>query len=104
MIMDELTTNLIIYGYVLPLQIMLVWIMWCVYSDLKAGERFVSHFLRDCWPVLIPFVNLFCACLVLSLAMTEISYWLEKHWEPWREAGEQGRRIARWMFGEIKED
>lgn len=37
--MEEYGKYFIIYGYVLPLAIMLVWLMWRVYSDLKAGEQ-----------------------------------------------------------------
>lgn len=102
--MDELGMNFIIYGYVLPLLIMLIWCMWRVYSDLKAGDRFVSHFIRDCWPLLIPGISLLGVCSLLLIAIHEGDLWLEKHWKPWRMAGEQNRRIFRRIFGEIKEE
>lgn len=90
---------LIIYGYVLPMAIMLVWIMWRVCSDLKAGERYVSRFIRDCWPLLIPGLSLWGVCSLLLLASVECSHWLERHWGVWRMAGEQSRSIARRMLG-----
>jgi hypothetical protein len=96
--MEEYGKYFIIYGYVLPLAIMLVWILWRVYSDLKAGDRYVSHFICDCWPLLIPGVSLWGVCSLLFLAMVEGSQWLERHWETWRLAGEQSRSIVRRMF------
>lgn len=97
--MEENEKYLIIYGYVLPMAIMLVWIMWRVCSDLKAGERYVSRFIRDCWPMLIPGVSLWGVCSLLLLASVECSDWLERHWGVWRMAGEQSRSIARRMLG-----
>ena len=100
--MKEYGMYFIIYGYVLPLLIMLVWIVWRVYSNLKAGEKYASYFIRDCWPLLIPGVNLWGVCALLAIAINEGDYWLKKHWKPWRMAGEQARR----MFDKItnKED
>lgn len=101
--MNELTICFI-YGYVLPLLIMIVWVTWRIRSELKAGERLASYFVRDCWPLLIPGINLWGTFALLLLAMVEASHWLERHWETWRMVGEQSRRIARRLFGEIKED
>lgn len=97
--MEEYEKDLIIYGYVLPMAIMLVWIMWRVCSGLKAGERYVSRFIRDYWTLLIPGVSLWGVCLLLLLALVECSYWLERHWSVWRMVGEQSRNIARRMLG-----
>ena len=68
-----------IYGYVLPLTITLVWVLWRVYSDLKAGEIYTSYSIRDCWPLLIPGVGLWAVCALLMLAMFEVSDWLKRH-------------------------
>ena len=102
--MDELEMYFILYGYILPMPIMLAWVAWRVYSDLKAGEKYASYFIRDCWPLLIPGVSLWAVCCLLLLAMVEASDWLERHWVPWRMAGECSRHIVRRVFGEINED
>lgn len=100
--MEEYEKYLIIYGYVLPMAIMLVWTMWRICSDLKAGERYMSRFIRNCWPLLIPGVSLWGVCSLLLLASVECSHWLERHWGVWRMAGEQSRSIARRMFGGVE--
>lgn len=102
--MNELSISFIVYGYVLPLLVMLAWMVWRICSERKQGERFVLHYVRDWWPFLLPGVALWGACALLMLATVEGSWWLERHWEPWRTAGEQSRRIWRWMFGKIMED
>lgn len=102
--MDETGMKFIIYGYVLPLLIMLIWVMWRVYSELEAGERFVSHFLRDCWPLLIPGISLWGVCSLLLLAIIEGNNWLVRHCKPWRMAGEHLSRVEHRIFDEDKEE
>lgn len=102
--MEDYGMFFIAYGYLLPLAIMLLWIAWRVCSDLKAGEEHVSHFIWDCWPLLVPGVSLWSVCSLLLLAMDEGSHWLERHWSAWRMAGEQSRKIVRRMFGGVQVD
>ena len=96
--------EMFVYGYLLPLVIMVVWMVYRIYSDLKVEKIFVSHYLKDWWPMVLPGVNLWGACALLVIAIAEGSDWLERHWEPWRMAGEQSRRMVRRLFGEIKEE
>lgn len=102
--MEELDMYLFVYGYLLPLVIMVVWMVYRIYSDLKVEKIFVSHYLKDWWPILLPGVSLWGACALLLIAISEGSDWLERHWEPWRMAGGQSRRMMRRLLGEIKED
>ena len=102
--MEEFGRIFIIYGYMLPTLVMLVWVAWRVYSGLKAGERYVSSFIRDCWPLLIPGVSLFAVCMLLVFAIEEGSLWLERHWEPWRMAGTHARRIMRMLQNRFSAD
>ena len=61
--------KIFIYGYILPLIITLVWMLWYIDTYRKCGKRFASYFARDCWPILIPGVGLFATCMLLLFAI-----------------------------------
>ena len=98
LMMDEFGRIFIIYGYMLPTLVMLVWMMWRVYSEFKAGKRYASSFIRDCLSLFIPGASLFAVCMLLVLAIEEGALWLERHWEPWRMAGTRARSIMRMLL------
>jgi hypothetical protein len=85
--MTEYGIYFIIYGYALPLYIMLIWMSWRVYSDLKKGERYISCFFRECWPLLIPGVSLWGVCTLLMIALEEGSYWIKRLCKTWSMGG-----------------
>jgi hypothetical protein len=77
--MEITLSDFIIYGYVVPLLIMLVWMSWRICSYLKAGEWFASRFMKDCWPLLIPGISLWGVCALLMIAMVAFKHWTERH-------------------------
>ena len=75
--MDKEFKLFVFYSYMLPLLIMMVWTAWRIYSEAKSGNKYVSYYIRNCWPLLIPGVSLYGVALLLLFAMDELYDWVQ---------------------------
>lgn len=102
--MEDLCKNLFIYGYVLPLLVMLEWTAWCCFSDRKKGKKFVSYYMRDYWKLLVPGVSLMGTLFLLEMMMIEADVWLEGHWGLWSRERERSRHLMRWLYDNMRKE
>ena len=77
-VMEEYGKYFIIYGYILPTIIMLVWAILRVYSELKTGKKYVSGCINTCWPLLIPGVSLWGVFILLLLVIDKFHDWYRR--------------------------
>ena len=69
----------IIYGYVLPLLIMVVWTYWRIFRYLSGEhKKFALYRASRNWPLLIPGVALLGLCIVLLMAFEDLTRWIDK--------------------------